>query len=163
MMKCSIVASYASFNCAPAATFCEQIAIKRNLLSSNTFPKNNMLNRLRDGRTLTATMKNSDDEKRKKLGGTTSTRNLFALTEVFGKISSVFNPNDDNDENAGSKVQNEIVQKTSLMTSEEIEQISIKIRQEYEAIFWAVSAFFISVFAEYSSPHTNLRTFLCSD
>ena len=140
--KCTMVASYASVRCKPTTTFCDKIATKINLPSSSILRKNNAL---------TATVKNSDDEKSKKLGGTTSTRNLFALTEVFGKITSVFNQNDEKNEMENVS-QKENLQKTTLMTAGEIEQISMKIKNEYEAIFWAVSAIFTSLLDMHSEP-----------
>jgi hypothetical protein len=139
--KCAIVECYVSTRCKPTTTFYGPIAINSNLPSSSILRKNNAQYSLRYGRCLAATLKNSDDEKSKKLGGTTSTRNLFALTEIFGKISSAISPNDDKT-GMEKTVQNESLQKTTLMTAEEIVGIALKIKKEYEAIFWAVRAVF---------------------
>jgi hypothetical protein len=142
--KCVIVECYASPMSKPATSSRGPITIDRNLPCSSIFRTNNALNTLRYGRCLTATPKNFDDEKSKKLGGTTSTRNLFALTEIFGKIFSAISPNDDKPE-MEKTVQNENLHKTTLMTTEEIERIAMKIRKEYEAIFWAVRSVLMSL------------------
>ena len=85
-----------------------------------------------------------------KLGGSASTRNLFALTEIFGKITSLFRDNSDDgstklsvmeQEFGSSNVEGGVL--TSPRTSEDIEKIAAQIKKEYEAIFWAVSLIII--------------------
>jgi hypothetical protein len=103
------------------------------ILSRTTFTSRN--------RNRACVLKLADDyqnKKSEKLGGTTSTRNLFALTEVFGKITSMFRDNSD-DEN--TKLTDEIgssAAPTTQRTTEDIEKIAAQIKKEYEAIFWAV-------------------------
>jgi hypothetical protein len=89
-------------------------------------------------------LKLADDyqnNKSEKLGGTTSTRNLFALTEIFGKITSMFRDNSD-DENTKlidvEQVTGSYTAPTTQRTSEDVEKIAAQIKKEYEAIFWAV-------------------------
>jgi hypothetical protein len=89
-------------------------------------------------------LKLADDyqnNKSEKLGGTTSTRNLFALTEVFGKITSMFRDNSDDENTKLTDMEQEIgssAAPTTQRTTEDIEKIAAQIKKEYEAIFWAV-------------------------
>ena len=89
-------------------------------------------------------LKLADDyqnDKSEKLGGTTSTRNLFALTEIFGKITSVFRDNSDDESTKLTDMGQGIGSTAALTTprtSEDIEKIAAQIKKEYEAIFWAV-------------------------
>lgn len=106
------------------------------ILSRTTFTSRN--------RNRACVLKLADDyqnNKSEKLGGTTSTRNLFALTEVFGKITSMFRDNSD-DENTKLTGMDEDISSsaapTTQRTTEDIEQIAAQIKKEYEAIFWAV-------------------------
>ena len=92
--------------------------------------------------------KENDD---KKLGGTVATRNLFALTEIFGKITSIFQT----PENGLNNGISEVIDSNSgdVAAVENVEVIAEKIRKEYEAIFWAVSEFlFVGI--------CSLKTFL---
>ena len=92
--------------------------------------------------------KENDD---KKLGGTVATRNLFALTEIFGKITSIFQT----PENGLNNGISEVIDSNSgdVAAVENVEIIAEKIRKEYEAIFWAVSEFlFVGIY--------SLKTFL---
>ena len=89
-----------------------------------------------------------------KLGGSASTRNLFALTEIFGKITSLFRDNSDDGSTKLSVMEREVGSSnveggvlTSPRTSEDIEKIAAQIKKEYEAIFWAVS--FTIIFHSY--------------
>ena len=86
-----------------------------------------------------------------KLGGSASTRNLFALTEIFGKITSLFRDNSDDGSTKLSAIEQQVVSSnvestvlTSPRTVEDIEKVAAQIKKEYEAIFWAVS--FINIF-----------------
>jgi hypothetical protein len=91
-------------------------------------------------------LKLADDyqnNKSEKLGGTTSTRNLFALTEIFGKITSLFQDNSDDENTNLTDVVQDIGSSaavTTQKTTEDIEKIAAQIKKEYEAIFWAVSS-----------------------
>ena len=68
------------------------------------------------------------------LGGTTATQKLFSVAENFGKIASLFQENNENNE--------EMVNKNNIENSSvNIESIAEKIKEEYEAIFWAVSTY----------------------
>ena len=82
--------------------------------------------------------KNDKNDKNKKngniLGGTEATQKLFSVAENFGKIASLFQENNDNNE--------EMVNKNIIENSPvNIESIAEKIKEEYEAIFWAVSTY----------------------
>ena len=90
--------------------------------------------------------KNNDDNRSEKLGGTSSSRKLFALTEIFGRITSVFGDNSDDKGSKISTLEQEIdllnVESrvlTTPRTAEDVEKIAAQIKKEYEAIFWAVS------------------------
>ena len=87
-------------------------------------------------------IKNKEDPD-KKLGGTAATRNLFALTEIFGKITSVFQTPENGLLNGITKndVMDLYLNSGNIAAVQNIEIIGDKIRKEYEAIFWAVSIF----------------------
>lgn len=106
------------------------------ILSRTTFTSRN--------RNRACVLKLADDyqnNKSEKLGGTTSTRNLFALTEVFGKITSMFRDNGDDENTKLTDMEQDTgssAAPTTQRTSEDIEKIAAQIKKEYEAIFWAV-------------------------
>lgn len=106
------------------------------ILSRTTFTSRN--------RNRACVLKLADDyqnNKSEKLGGTTSTRNLFALTEVFGKITSMFRDNSDDENTKLTDMEQDTgssAAPTTQRTSEDIEKIAAQIKKEYEAIFWAV-------------------------
>lgn len=106
------------------------------ILSRTTFTSRN--------RNRACVLKLADDyqnNKSEKLGGTTSTRNLFALTEVFGKITSMFRDNSDDENTKLTDMERDTgssAAPTTQRTSEDIEKIAAQIKKEYEAIFWAV-------------------------
>lgn len=91
-------------------------------------------------------LKLADDyqsNKSEKLGGTSSTRNLFALTEIFGKITSMFQDNRDDENTELTDIEQDIgsyAAPSTQRTTEDIEKIAAQIKKEYEAIFWAVSS-----------------------
>ena len=94
---------------------------------------------------------NNENEK---LGGSASTRNLFFLTEIFGKITSLFRDNSDDGSIKLSAIEQQVGSSnvestvlTSPRTVADIEKIAAQIKKEYEAIFWAVS--FINIFNFY--------------
>lgn len=88
-------------------------------------------------------IKDKEGKDGKKLGGTIATRNLFLLTEIFGKITTIFQSSKIEDINLdkNANTNNDIVNYTSenCITTQNTEIIAEKIREEYEAIFWAVS------------------------
>ena len=94
-------------------------------------------------------LKLADDyqnNKSEKLGGTSSTRNLFALTEIFGKITSMFQDNRDDENTELTIIKQDIgsyAAPTTMRTTEDIEKIAAEIKKEYEAIFWAVSSTYV--------------------
>ena len=85
-------------------------------------------------------IKNKEDTD-KKLGGTAATRNLFALTEIFGKITSVFQTSENGLLNGITKNDAMDFNSGSIAAVQNVEIIGDKIKREYEAIFWAVSIF----------------------
>jgi hypothetical protein len=95
--------------------------------------------------------KNDDKKENKKqikknknstLGGDTSTRNIFAITEIFGTITSLFQPNKNENENENLEEEREMIpEREREMDVESVNMIAENIRKEYEDIFWAVSLF----------------------
>lgn len=84
----------------------------------------------------------------KNLGGTAATQKLFSLAEIFGEITSIFRPGNSAD---SAEEKEEVVDSapeintlTGLVpTKASSEQIAAQIKEEYEAIFWAVCSVLI--------------------
>ena len=93
-------------------------------------------NQARCGTRLQAKEKSKEGQN---LGGTAATQKLFSLAEVFGEITSIFRPENSEDKEEVAEGAREINNSMGMkLTKEGTEQIAAQIKEEYEAIFWAV-------------------------
>ena len=116
----------------------------RDIISDQSIRKNHLSRITRNERIVLYADKRNIQNKEdadKKLGGTAATRNIFALTEIFGKITSVFQTPENGLLNGITKNDAMDFNSGSIAAVQNVEIIGDKIKKEYEAIFWAVSIF----------------------
>eukprot|EP00596_Hydrurales_sp_CCMP1899_P004147 CAMPEP_0119051508 /NCGR_PEP_ID=MMETSP1177-20130426/73095_1 /TAXON_ID=2985 /ORGANISM="Ochromonas sp, Strain CCMP1899" /LENGTH=243 /DNA_ID=CAMNT_0007030723 /DNA_START=335 /DNA_END=1066 /DNA_ORIENTATION=- len=90
---------------------------------------------------------NKNDPINKNVGGTIQTKSIFTITELFGKIASAFQGNE-NDMVSEDPLKALDYNDGDLVTVDTVDIIAEQIRKEYEAIFWVTGNMDTSLWAE---------------